>query len=145
MGAPGSFYGRLFPRNCLHLVHCSYSAHWLSQGLVDEEKLDSFNIPYYIPSQEEIQDIVEREGSFATEKMEMLELAVGAEEEKDMWARGEKIAKRIRSFTESIIAHQFGEEIMDKLYGELTRIVVDDLAKESRKGIAIVVVLRYMG
>ncbi|MCO5573128.1 hypothetical protein L7F22_026893 [Adiantum nelumboides] len=30
-GAPGSFYGRLFPTASLDLVICSYSLHWLSQ------------------------------------------------------------------------------------------------------------------
>lgn len=30
MGAPSSFYGRLFPRESLHLVHVSYSLHFLS-------------------------------------------------------------------------------------------------------------------
>ncbi|XP_062079450.1 probable caffeine synthase MTL2 isoform X2 [Humulus lupulus] len=28
---PGSFYGRLFPNNSMHIVHSSYSLHWLSQ------------------------------------------------------------------------------------------------------------------
>lgn len=28
---PGSFYGRLFPRDSLHFVHSSSSLHWLSQ------------------------------------------------------------------------------------------------------------------
>lgn len=28
---PGSFYGRLFPKKSLHLVHSSSSLHWLSQ------------------------------------------------------------------------------------------------------------------
>ncbi|KAK9283861.1 hypothetical protein L1049_012115 [Liquidambar formosana] len=235
MGAPGSFYGRLFPRNCLHLVHSSYSAHWLSQvpagltskeglplnkgkiyisktsppevrkaylaqfqedfnlflscrseemvpngravlilhgrkfadpsskegcytweiiaeaishlvsqGLVDEEKLDSFNVPYYMPSLEEVQALVEREGSFAIEKLEILEIAVGDDKEKDIWAKGEKLAKNIRCFTESMIAHHFGEEILDQLFDKLTHIVVDDLAKESRKTVSIIIVLRYM-
>lgn len=30
-GYPGSFYGRLFPNNCLHFVYSSYSLHWLSK------------------------------------------------------------------------------------------------------------------
>lgn len=30
-GRPGSFYGRLVPSKTLHLVHSSYSIHWLSQ------------------------------------------------------------------------------------------------------------------
>ncbi|KAK2978452.1 hypothetical protein RJ640_023710 [Escallonia rubra] len=37
-GIPGSFYGRLFPRCSLHLVHSSYALHWLSK--VPEELLD---------------------------------------------------------------------------------------------------------
>ncbi|KAI3496618.1 hypothetical protein L1887_38991 [Cichorium endivia] len=28
---PGSFYGRLFPDESLHVVHASYAVHWLSQ------------------------------------------------------------------------------------------------------------------
>jgi len=30
-GVPGSFYGRIFPNKSLHLVHSSYSIHWLSK------------------------------------------------------------------------------------------------------------------
>ncbi|KAL3716301.1 hypothetical protein ACJRO7_007979 [Eucalyptus globulus] len=29
-GVPGSFYGRLFPKSCLHFVHSSFTLHWLS-------------------------------------------------------------------------------------------------------------------
>ncbi|XP_030521898.2 loganic acid O-methyltransferase-like [Rhodamnia argentea] len=29
-GVPGSFYGRLFPKSCLHFVHSSFALHWLS-------------------------------------------------------------------------------------------------------------------
>lgn len=28
---PGTFYGRLFPDDCLHFIYASYSLHWLSQ------------------------------------------------------------------------------------------------------------------
>ncbi|XP_074308166.1 putative 7-methylxanthine methyltransferase PCS2 isoform X2 [Silene latifolia] len=40
MGAPGSFYERLFPSNTLHLVHSYYAIHWLSQvpkGVCDKD------------------------------------------------------------------------------------------------------------
>uniref|UniRef100_A0A7N0TC56 Uncharacterized protein n=1 Tax=Kalanchoe fedtschenkoi TaxID=63787 RepID=A0A7N0TC56_KALFE len=47
--SPGSFYGRLFPRNSLHFVHSSNALHWLSQvpqGLITEtgEALNKGNI-----------------------------------------------------------------------------------------------------
>ncbi|KAH0917294.1 hypothetical protein HID58_024954 [Brassica napus] len=37
-GVPGSFFGRVLPRDSLHVGHCSYSLHWLSQvpkGIAD--------------------------------------------------------------------------------------------------------------
>ncbi|CAN1805457.1 Salicylate carboxymethyltransferase [Linum perenne] len=40
-GVPGSFYGRLFPEGSLHLVHSSYSLHWLSQvpdGILNQNR-----------------------------------------------------------------------------------------------------------
>ncbi|KAF4375521.1 hypothetical protein F8388_024180 [Cannabis sativa] len=43
---PGSFYGRLFPNNSIHIVHSSYSLHWLSKvpsGLVDDETGEAYN------------------------------------------------------------------------------------------------------
>ncbi|KAJ9564511.1 hypothetical protein OSB04_000477 [Centaurea solstitialis] len=30
-GYPGTFYGRLFPDQCLHFIYSSYSLHWLSR------------------------------------------------------------------------------------------------------------------
>lgn len=30
-GFPATFYGRVFPERCLHLVYSSYSLHWLSR------------------------------------------------------------------------------------------------------------------
>ncbi|XP_055817677.1 benzoate carboxyl methyltransferase-like [Solanum dulcamara] len=42
-GVPGSFYERLFPSKSLHLVHSSYSLHWLSQA---PEKIENNNNIY---------------------------------------------------------------------------------------------------
>ena len=33
-GVPGSFYTRLFPSKSIHLVHSSYSVHWLSKVIL---------------------------------------------------------------------------------------------------------------
>ncbi|KAF5959701.1 hypothetical protein HYC85_000910 [Camellia sinensis] len=43
-------------------------------GLIDEDKLDTFNVPSYFPSLEEVKDIVERDGSFTINHMEGFEL-----------------------------------------------------------------------
>ncbi|MFS7915555.1 putative methyltransferase [Helianthus anomalus] len=61
---PGSFYGRFFPDESLHLIHSSYSVHWLSQGLVRESDINSFNLPFYFPHEDELRSIIEADGSF---------------------------------------------------------------------------------
>ncbi|XP_038877753.1 salicylate carboxymethyltransferase-like isoform X2 [Benincasa hispida] len=43
-GVPGSFYGRLFPKNTLHFVHSSYSLQWLSQVPKRMEIMNKGNI-----------------------------------------------------------------------------------------------------
>ncbi|KAL7120793.1 hypothetical protein ACP275_02G144400 [Erythranthe tilingii] len=43
-GAPGSFYGRLFPNNSLHFAYSSTSIHWLSQIPQGLEKTNKENI-----------------------------------------------------------------------------------------------------
>ncbi|KAK6933044.1 SAM dependent carboxyl methyltransferase [Dillenia turbinata] len=231
MGAPGSFHGRLFPRNSLHLVHSSYGVHWLSQvpreliskqglplnrgkiyisktsppivskaylsqfrkdftlflscrseemvpescavlilhcresanpwefrgawehlaqaisdlvseGLIEEEKLDTFNVPYYISSKEEIIDIVEREGSFTIELIETFTADDSKEQDEDIKSKGQKMAKNMRSFTEPMISHHFGNAIMDKLYDRVSCILIEFAAKESTHRTGIKVVLR---
>ncbi|XP_047967637.1 loganic acid O-methyltransferase-like [Salvia hispanica] len=36
--APGSFHGRLFPKESIHLAHCSTALHWLSRSLESSNK-----------------------------------------------------------------------------------------------------------
>ncbi|MCL7029915.1 hypothetical protein MKW94_018924 [Papaver nudicaule] len=45
-GMPGTFYGRLFPTDSLHIVHSSYSLQWLSQVPQGIEKTNKGN--FYI-------------------------------------------------------------------------------------------------
>lgn len=116
---------------------------YISQGLIPEEKLDSFNVPYYIPSQKEVKDIVDREGSFELELLETFPIKEG---DKSVWNSHEKYIKNLRSFTESMVSHHFGVEIVDKLYGKFAQIMLRDLAThtEPREVISFVVVLRRL-
>ncbi|KDP38136.1 hypothetical protein JCGZ_04779 [Jatropha curcas] len=41
-GVPGSFHGRIFPSNYLHVVQCNYALHWLSNL---PEELEDNNSP----------------------------------------------------------------------------------------------------
>lgn len=114
----------------------------VSQKLIDEDQLDSFDVPYYSPSKEEVKEVVESEGSFATELLETFATEVG---DKNIWRSGEEITNSLRSFTESVISDHFGMEIIDKLYDKVADILIQDLATlsdEPIQNISLVVVLR---
>ncbi|XXG77335.1 hypothetical protein AAC387_Pa08g1507 [Persea americana] len=98
-GVPRSFYGRLFPRNCLDSVHSSYSVHWLSQGVIQKAKLDSFHLPYYSPSAKELKDVIAAEGSFALDQLQITEITVNTNDKK---AKGWLVSKCIRAVVESM-------------------------------------------
>ncbi|RID46217.1 hypothetical protein BRARA_I02897, partial [Brassica rapa] len=48
VGVPGSFYGRVLPRNSIHVGHTSYTIHWLSKvpEHVCEKKSPAWNKKY---------------------------------------------------------------------------------------------------
>ncbi|KAF5752998.1 Salicylate O-methyltransferase [Tripterygium wilfordii] len=225
-GVPGSFYGRLFPKNIVHFVHSSSSIHWLSQvpyglennkgnicvansspasvykayyhqfqkdfssflkcrseelvargrmaltflgrtsedpckhesscffellalalnqlvseGLIEEEKVNSFNFPQYSPSPTEVKLEVEKEGSFRINRLELTEIdwnnasktESDQEEEDDDDAvknSGYSLAKCVRGGVEPFLVGHFGEEIMDKLFSHYAEIVTVRMSKE---------------
>ncbi|CAN1835544.1 Probable jasmonic acid carboxyl methyltransferase 2 [Linum perenne] len=222
----GSFYGRLFPKKSLHLVHSSSSLHWLSQGCgavvnkgrlyisksspnqvmeaytrqfqddfslflrsraeelvigghlvmsfmgrtssdptlevgchyqwellayalismiddgyINEEKLDSFNAPYYAPSGDEVRAEVEKEGSFSVDKIEAFEVEWDGGRDVTMETRGERVARTIRAVVESMIESHFGEEIIDELFNRYAIIVDDYLSKNKCVYVNLVVSL----
>ncbi|KAF8406463.1 hypothetical protein HHK36_008550 [Tetracentron sinense] len=145
-GVPGSFYGRLFPSTSLHFVHSSYSVHWLSQGFVDEAKIDSFNLPCYTPSAGEVRAIVEAEGSFNIDQLEIFAVNWDANDDDDnkdfvfeKCSSGQNVAKCIRAVTESLLATHFGEAVIDGLFSRYAEHVGEHLSKEKTKHINLVI------
>ncbi|EEF28055.1 Jasmonate O-methyltransferase, putative, partial [Ricinus communis] len=215
---PGSFYGRLFPPQSLHLVHSSCSVHWCSQvpeglvtesgiamnkgniciaetsppsvhkayldqferdfttllklrseeivpgghmiltitaknndnpyckygsefwpligmtlndmveeGLVQRSKLDSWNIPLYYPSAEEVTDLIQKENSFTISRVEEFVQSWDDNIEDgnsnlvfDKWERGKHVANYMRAAAESMLVTQFGNAIIDDLFNRLS-------------------------
>lgn len=231
-GYPGTFYGRLFPTECLHFIYSCYSLHWLSKvppalnyldqqgrslnkqnihisessppqvseaylrqfqedfslflksrseelinggkmvlillgrmgnnhvdrgnsffwellskslailvskGEVEEEKLDSYNVPFYAPSPDELEGEIRREGSFVMDKLEMFETEGDVE---DSTNYGTDVAMTVRAIQESMISYHFGERILDSLFDCYATLVAEEWEKEEIRPITFVVVLR---
>ncbi|XP_077225615.1 putative jasmonic acid carboxyl methyltransferase 2 [Tasmannia lanceolata] len=110
----------------------------VSQGVIEEEKVDSFNLPYYAPSIHELEAIVEIEGSFSIDRLEKIETNFNGREGNngetisfDKFTSGPKIAtKSVRAVSESMLADQFGEAIIDDLFRRYEQNVTEYLSEE---------------
>ncbi|XP_031270322.1 probable caffeine synthase 3 [Pistacia vera] len=159
---PGTFYGRLFSNN---FVHTSYSLQWRSQvshlylisftnnfqdtslndmvleGLIEEDKLDQFNLPCYAPPVEEVKQMIRTEGSFSSRKFEIFtvdwapnaNIEDGKKVRFDKQTRGKYVAICFRVVTESLSENHFGKEVIDDLFERLARKIVEYLDVEKRE------------
>ncbi|KAA0036209.1 salicylate carboxymethyltransferase-like [Cucumis melo var. makuwa] len=116
----------------------------VAEGIVEEKKADSFNIPYYIPSPKEVEAEVVKEGSFILNLLKAssinLNHIVHETDQQDHSssplinnslanADDYDFAKCIQSVAEPLLIHHFGEEIMDELFIRHKKIVADCMAK----------------
>ncbi|KAJ0989059.1 hypothetical protein J5N97_007415 [Dioscorea zingiberensis] len=113
----------------------------VSQGIVEEDKVDSYNVPFYAPSEEEVKDEVEREGSFAIENIQVCEFSSSSgDAEKDV----RTATMAIRAIQESMIKHHFGEHIIDPFFQVFSELLTEARAKSEIKGVHLIAVLRKL-
>ncbi|KAK8998915.1 hypothetical protein V6N11_070098 [Hibiscus sabdariffa] len=139
-------YGwELFAKSLVDLV---------AEGTVEEADVDSFNLPIYTPCKDEVAEIVEREGSFEINDLDVFELDTdpsNADDEKlgdkDLgyhiyMQMGKNIANTVRAVTEPIVCSHFGDGIIDKLFTRLEANVAEALSNAMlQKRVNIVVSL----
>ncbi|KAM3341781.1 putative jasmonic acid carboxyl methyltransferase 2 [Capsicum galapagoense] len=124
----------------------------VSKGLVEDEKIDSFNAPYYAPCPEDLKIAVEKEGSFIVNRIEAFEIGWDASvssnsstqcEDKKilLLSMGQQVAKTIRAVVESMVENHFGNEIMDDLFSVYGDLVDDYLYKKRAVYVNLVVSL----
>ena len=68
---------------------------------------------------------MDREGSFRIEHSDSIVVGFA-----DVYESLEKCAKGTRAFTESLLANQFGDQSMDKLYAKFAELAAADWGKE---------------
>lgn len=112
----------------------------VSQGDVDKGKLDSYNVHFYAPCKYEIEDQVQKEGSFTIDFLEMFEIE--RDESNDVGNYARTVTTTVRAIQESIITHHFGEGIVDRLFEIYGELLDEEIANEDIRPITFIVVLR---
>ncbi|KAE9456690.1 hypothetical protein C3L33_11406, partial [Rhododendron williamsianum] len=118
-----------------------------SEGLVEEEKIDSFNFPYYAPCPEEVKFVVQTDGSFLIDRLETFEFYCEDRMKTEFGelSSGQRIAKTFRAVVESMLESHFGREIMDVLFRRYGEIMDDHLSRNRARIVVLVVSLIRMG
>ncbi|KAL2973857.1 hypothetical protein AAZX31_14G070400 [Glycine max] len=124
----------------------------VSEGLLEEEKVDSFDAPYYAPCLEEMKMEIQKEGSFIVDEHEAYEIDwdAGMKLQSDSptvtpLTSGERVARTIRAVVESMLEPHFGCHIMDELFRRYAEVVGDHLSKTRTTYINLVISLVKQG
>ncbi|XP_031264796.1 probable caffeine synthase 3 [Pistacia vera] len=105
------------------------------EGVVEESKLDAFNMPIYAPSLEEIRYVIQREESYYINLLETFELSWdagsnnGENSLEGKYTRGKQVAMKSRPVLEPILVSHCGNDILDDLFQRLSIRVADCMEK----------------
>lgn len=117
----------------------------VSEGLLEEEKVDGFNVPQYTPSPSELKRVVETEGSFAVDRLEISEVNwnVCGNNDSCASAGAYKFARCMRAVAEPMLASHFREEgVLDEVFRRYGELAADRMAKERTEFINVSVSLK---
>ncbi|KAL3635609.1 hypothetical protein CASFOL_020156 [Castilleja foliolosa] len=107
----------------------------VSQGRVKREDLYSFNLPFYTPSLREAEAIIDGEGSFNLDKMEVIMVPWDAHKKYNTNVfeenvNGKLVADCIRSVVEPMLVSRFGSSIVDDVFDIYAKKITDYFSKD---------------
>jgi len=131
-------------------MYCICMHGTMAQGRVEKEKLDSFNLPFYAPSVDEVRDVIRQSQAFDVTHIQLFESNWDPHDDMeddgdlvlDGVQSGVNVAKSIRAVIGPLIAHHFGEHVQDDLFELYAKNVAVHLQKVKTKYPVIVVSLK---
>ncbi|WVZ16288.1 hypothetical protein V8G54_009270 [Vigna mungo] len=93
------------------------------EGLLEEKKLDFFDLPVYGVTAEEVRQVIEEEGSFVIQTLRTFNIGWDANLHEDVddsildsKMKGEFVAKSMRAVFEPLLSVEFGKDTTDELF-----------------------------
>ena len=111
------------------------------QGIINEAKIDTFNLPIYYTSPKELRQIIEGNGCFSIERMDTLNNPKQHIAMPDLRQR----TLYMRAVLEELIEKHFGNEIIDQLFELYSRKLSESsifLNPDYQKTDALIVLLK---
>lgn len=104
--------------------------------------MESFNMPFYDPNEQELEEVIRNEGSFEINDFETYGFDLGhstcdGEEEE----AGYNEASCIRAVSEPMLAAHFGEDIIDTLFDKYAHHVTKHASCRNKTSVTLVISL----
>ncbi|CAD5189229.1 unnamed protein product [Musa acuminata subsp. malaccensis] len=119
------------------------------QGIIEEDKLVTFNMPYYAPSMEEVKAVIHWEDLFDLEQAQIFETNWDPFDDSDddsaafdSIASGKNVAGYVRAAFQPLIEEHFGDAILDELFSIYTANVSRHLRQQKSKHYLFVISLK---
>ncbi|CDP21245.1 unnamed protein product [Coffea canephora] len=111
----------------------------LLQGLVDELKVDMFNLPLYLPSPNEIKTLMKANEHLNVQRLEILSIPG----KHVVFSNPSGIVLYLRAALEGLLEKQFGSDIMDELFELFTQKLAESssLFNPENQDLAVIFVL----
>ncbi|KAL1541758.1 gibberellin A4 carboxyl methyltransferase [Salvia divinorum] len=87
-----------------------------NEGVVDKGKIDGFNLPIYVPSVGEVRKMIEKNGCFTIEKMELTKPRGSDDGPIDV----PELIMHLRGGMQEICALQFGDYAVEKMFDKMS-------------------------
>lgn len=87
-----------------------------NEGVVDKAIIDGFNLPIYVPSVGEMREMIEKNGCFTIEKMELTVPRGSDEGPIDV----PELIKHLRAGMQEIFALHFGDYVVEKMFDKMS-------------------------
>ncbi|XP_021749205.1 salicylate carboxymethyltransferase-like [Chenopodium quinoa] len=118
------------------------------EGLIDEEKLNTYNIPQYPPSAKELSNLVEKEGSFSFDQVHVCDVSWEANECYKYSSKDSDhydFYKCMRSVVEPLLTSHFGEAIIEEIFKRYKVLIQNAMALENNVFINVTISLTRKG
>ncbi|XP_074313373.1 putative jasmonic acid carboxyl methyltransferase 2 [Silene latifolia] len=108
------------------------------EGVIEQEKLDKFNMPFFTPTVEEVRKLVEAEGSFALNKLETFTVDWSVDTSQNLETRAKFVAKTVRAIVEPFLTTAFNHAVIDDLFLLFETRVKERIARKTGEFFTIV-------
>ncbi|KAM7264396.1 hypothetical protein ACFE04_002079 [Oxalis oulophora] len=115
----------------------------VAEGLIEEEKLDTYNAPYFEAYVEDIRALIEEDGGFTVDRLEVKAMPWDGGSGLDRAKLSIVMSKGIRAVQENMFERHFGHQVIDRLFQRFREIIATDTKEVDHCSVVLSLIRKY--